>query len=142
MSHNWIFLIYCYFGFNCPVLSFFLRAARVCGVVAVFLGAGGGPVTLNILLFFFFFKPNQPFFYTTHVFPAGCLAPLSWQERDSRSPPKNDRRIYRRGRGGDALLTASPPGRAHPALPVLGFAVSGAAAGTVPRGCEGELFCP
>ena len=99
MSHNWIFLIYCCFSFNCPVLSFFLLVAQVCGVVAVFLGTGGGSLTLNILSFFFF-KPNQTFFYTTRGTPAGCLAPLGapGAPRPGRNravgPQNNQRRIY------------------------------------------------
>lgn len=54
MSHNWIFLIYCYFISNCPVLSFFLLAERLCGVVAVFSGDWRWTVHLKYSFLSFF----------------------------------------------------------------------------------------
>lgn len=72
MSHNWIFLIYCYFSFICPVLSFFPLAAGVCGVLC-WLFFWGLQVACSPEMFcpLGFLSQTKPFFYTTwgHMAP-------------------------------------------------------------------------
>lgn len=139
MSHNWIFLIYCYFSFNCPVLGFFLPAAEVCGVAAVFLGTGGGPFTLNILSFFFFFFKAKPNLF---LYNSGCACRV--RGRNGAVGPPQKITGFSPEAGAEQRGTAQP--RAEPTAPppLLGFGVNGAACRESGPGdvLEGELFWP
>lgn len=88
--------------FNCPVLGFFLPAARVCGVVAVFLGTGGGLFTLNILKA----KPNL------FLYSSGRACRVRGRNKQSVPPKKSQDLLPRLGQSSGALLTPPWPSSA------------------------------